>query len=133
MENIWHKKNTSEEKNIFPPKMASENALKHVEFTYKSQILKFMIQQKVFNKKSWGMIRLNLPNFLYINDNSLLGCLKCKKHAIFSTFPKNPIILGFWLFFHSKRFIRKYKENWEHLNVSFRIYFIKHFLLYLDL
>ena len=42
---------TCEKKNIFLPKMASENALKDVEFTYKSQILKFMIQQKVFNKK----------------------------------------------------------------------------------
>ena len=32
--------------------MASENAFKNVGFTYKSQILKFMIQQKVFNKKA---------------------------------------------------------------------------------
>ena len=28
MENLGHRKNTSEEKNIFPPKMASENAFK---------------------------------------------------------------------------------------------------------
>ena len=28
MENIGHKKNTCEEKNIFAPKMASENAFK---------------------------------------------------------------------------------------------------------
>ena len=51
MENLGHKKNTCEEKNIFPPKMALENALKNVGFTYKSQILKFIIQQKVFYKK----------------------------------------------------------------------------------
>ena len=29
MENLGHKKNTFEEKNIFPPKMASENAFKN--------------------------------------------------------------------------------------------------------
>ena len=28
MENLGHKQNTYEEKNIFPPKMASENAFK---------------------------------------------------------------------------------------------------------
>ena len=26
-----------------------------------------------------------------------------------------------------------YKENFEHLNVSFRIFFVKHFLLYFEL
>jgi hypothetical protein len=51
MENLGHKKNTCEEKNIFLPKMTSENAFKKCGFTYKSQILKFKIQQKVFNKK----------------------------------------------------------------------------------
>ena len=51
MENLWNKKNTCEEKKIFAPKMASENAFKKMGFTYKSQILKFMIQQKVFYKK----------------------------------------------------------------------------------
>ena len=51
MENIGQKKNTCEEKNIFPPKWLRKMHLKNVEFTYKSQILKFKIQQKVFNKK----------------------------------------------------------------------------------
>ena len=51
MENLGHKKNTCEEKNIFPPKMALEKHLKNVGFSYKSQILKFKIQQKVFNEK----------------------------------------------------------------------------------
>ena len=37
--------------NIFPPKMVWENPLKNVGFTYKSQILKFKIQQKMFYKK----------------------------------------------------------------------------------
>ena len=67
MENIGHKKNTCEEKNIFPPKMASENAFeKNVVITYKSRILKFKIQQKVFNKK----VR-NFLNFLYIYEKPL--------------------------------------------------------------
>ena len=30
------------------------------------------------------MIRLNVPNFLYINNNSLLGCLKMQKNIQFS-------------------------------------------------
>ena len=28
-----------------------------------------------------------------------------QKHAIFSIFSKDPIILGFWIFFHSKKFV----------------------------
>ena len=66
------------------------------------------------------------------NDKLILGCLKCQKHAIFSTFFKNPIILGFCQFFTEKVDFRKYQENLEHLNVSFRIFFAKHFLLYLE-
>ena len=46
-------------------------------------------------QKSCEMIRLNVQNFLYTNDKLLIGCLKCKKHAIFSTFSMNTIILGF--------------------------------------
>ena len=42
MENIGQKKT---------PKMASENAFKNAVITYKSRILKFKIQQKVFCKK----------------------------------------------------------------------------------
>ena len=34
MESLRHKKNTCEEKNIFPLKMASENIFKNVGFTY---------------------------------------------------------------------------------------------------
>ena len=52
MENLRHKKKTCKEINIFPPKMASENAIKKCWFTYKSQILKIMIQQKLFNKNA---------------------------------------------------------------------------------
>ena len=89
------KKNTCEE-NFFPHlKWLRKMHLKNLGFTYKSQILKSMIQQKEFNKKSSGMIRLNVPNFFYTNYNLLLGCLKCKKHAIFLTFSKNAIIIGF--------------------------------------
>ena len=49
MENLGHKKNTCEEKNISRQKWLRKMHLKDVEFTYKSQILKFKIQQKVFN------------------------------------------------------------------------------------
>ena len=59
MENLGHKKNTCEEKNISPPKMASEDVFKNVGFTYKSQILKFMIQQKEFNKKEFNKKEFN--------------------------------------------------------------------------
>ena len=51
MENIEQKKKPCEKKKIFAPKMASENAFKNVVITYKSRILKFKIQQKVFYKK----------------------------------------------------------------------------------
>ena len=40
-----------EEKNIFAPKMVSENAFKKSAYTYKSQIFNFKIQKKVFHKK----------------------------------------------------------------------------------
>ena len=65
---------------------------------------------------------LNVLNFLYTNDKSLLGCLKCKKQAILSIFSKNQIISGFLLFFHSKS--GKYEENWEHLNVSLQSFLV---------
>ena len=40
-----------EEKNILPPKMASENGFKKCGKTNKSQIQKFKIQQKVLKQK----------------------------------------------------------------------------------
>ena len=58
------KKKPCEEKIIFAPKMASENASKKRGYTYKSRILKFKIQQKVFNKKD-ANDTLNIPNFPY--------------------------------------------------------------------
>ena len=51
MENIGHKKNTCEEKKISRQKWLRKMHLKNVVITYKSRILKFKIQQKVFNKK----------------------------------------------------------------------------------
>ena len=44
--------------------------LKNVVNTYKSPILKFKIQQKVLTKRC-EMIRLNVPNFLYIYEKPL--------------------------------------------------------------
>jgi hypothetical protein len=75
MENLRHKKNTCEEKNSFPSKIASEKVFKNMGFTSKSQIFKFNIQQSVLQKRC-EMIHLNVPNFLYIIEKSLLGCLK---------------------------------------------------------
>ena len=77
------------------------------------------------------MIHLTVPNFLYDSDNSFLGCLKCKKHAIFSTFSNFPKVFGY--IFTQKVLFCKYKENWEYLNILFPIFFVKHFLLYLEL
>ena len=51
MENKVQKKKPCEEKKIYKPKMAAEMHLKIVVITYKSQILKFKLQQKVLNKK----------------------------------------------------------------------------------
>ena len=51
MENIGPKKNTCEEKKIFRQKWLQKMQIKNVGFTYKSQILKFKIQQNMVNKK----------------------------------------------------------------------------------
>ena len=67
MENKGHKENTCEEKNIFPPKMASENAFKKCGF----QILKFKIQQKVLNKNDAECLKKD-----YIKEKPFFGCLK---------------------------------------------------------
>ena len=64
MENIGQKKKPCEEKKIFAPKWLRKMNFKNVVITYKNRILKFKIQQKVFNKKLCEMIRLNVPNFL---------------------------------------------------------------------
>ena len=50
---IYDIKRTRVKKKIFSrQKWIRKMHLKNVGFTYKSQILKFMIQQKVFNKKA---------------------------------------------------------------------------------
>ena len=50
---IYNIKRTPVKKKIFSrQKWLRKKHLKNVGFTYKSQILKFMIQQKVFNKKA---------------------------------------------------------------------------------
>ena len=50
MENIGHKKNTCEERKNLRKKWLRKMHLKNVVITYKSRILKFKIQQKVFRK-----------------------------------------------------------------------------------
>ena len=84
---IYDIKRTPVKKKIFSgQKWLRKMHLKNVVITYKSQILKFKIQQKVFYKKRCRMIHLNVPNFLYTNNKSLIRCLKCKKRAIFLIF-----------------------------------------------
>ena len=51
MENIGQKKKPCEKKKTFASKWLWKMHLKNVVITYKSQILKFKIQQKVFYKK----------------------------------------------------------------------------------
>ena len=52
MENLGHKRTPVKKKIFSRQKWLRKMHLKNVGFTYKSQILKFMIQQKVFNKKA---------------------------------------------------------------------------------
>ena len=47
MENIRQKKKPCEEKEIFAPKMAAENAFTKRDYHFKIRILNFKIQQKV--------------------------------------------------------------------------------------
>ena len=75
--------------------MASENAYIKCGVHLLMWNFKVHVTTKSVLQKSCGMIRLTVPNFLYTNEKSLVGYLKCKKHAIFPTFSKNPIILGF--------------------------------------
>ena len=97
-------KRTPVKKRIFlRQKWLRKMHLKNAGFTYKKSNFKVYDTTKSVLQKSCRMISLNVLDFLYTNDNSLLGCLKCKKHAILSTFSKNPIILSFWLFLHSKK------------------------------
>ena len=51
MENLRYKKNICEEKKYFPAKWLRKVNLKNVGFTYKSQILKFMIKFSLYQRK----------------------------------------------------------------------------------
>ena len=62
MENLGHKKNTCEEKIFSRQKWLRKMHLKNVGFTYKSQILKFKRQQKVFYKRC-VIVHLNVKIF----------------------------------------------------------------------
>ena len=70
------------------------------------------------------MICLNVPNFLYklYQRKITFSLFKMRKTC---NFLKESNKLRF---FTQEVGFRRYKENWEHLNVSFRIFFVKHFL-----
>ena len=76
---------------------------------------------KSIKQKRCGIIRLNVPNFLYISEKSLIKRENSKK----------PIIIRFWGKIHVfyilltlKVIFHEYKENSEHLNVKFCIFFV---------
>ena len=127
MVNLRHKKNTYEEKNIFRQKWLRKMHLKNLGFTYKSKILKLKIKQKVFYKKMRNDT-FKCSKFSLYQLKITFIVFKCTKNAIFS---KNSRF--FCYFFTQKMVFRKNKENWEQLNVSLRIFFVQHFLLYLEL
>ena len=76
--------------------------LKNVVITYKSRILKFKIQQKVFYKKRCGIIRLNVLNFLDIYEKPLFKGKNSQKPKIIGFFEKVEKIACFWHFIHPK-------------------------------
>ena len=76
---------------------------------------------KSMKQKRCGIIRLNVQNFLYISEKSLIKRENSKK----------PIIIRFWGKIHVfyilltlKVNFHEYKENSEHLNVKFCIFFV---------
>ena len=68
---IQDKKKPCEEKKNFAPKIALKNVFKNVVINYKSVILKFKIPTKSFKQKRCGIVRLTVPNFLYIYEKPL--------------------------------------------------------------
>ena len=102
MENFGHKKNTCEEKNIFPPKMALENAKKK-----SNQILKFMIQQKVFNKKMQNDM-FKCSKFSLYQRQFAFRVIKMQKACIFLKESKNLRFLA--IFSLKKRFFINIKK-----------------------
>ena len=80
-------------------------------------------------QKSWEIIRLNVLNFFYIHVKSLLEWKKYKKPHIIRFLRKMYV---FCFFFTLKVILHEYKKNWEHLNVFFPNFFVKHFFLYLE-
>ena len=61
-----------------------------------------------------------------------LRVFKMQKTCNFINFIKESNNSGFYYFFTQKVIFRKYKENWEHLNISLCIFCLT-FLLYLEL
>ena len=79
------------------------------------------------------MICLNVLNFLYIYEKHFLSEKIAKNLKLLDYLRKLRKLHVFLILNTLKVNCRCYKENLEHLNVSFRIFFVKHFLLYLEL
>ena len=84
--------------------------LKNVGFTYKSQIFKFMIQQKVFNKKLRNDT-FNCSNISLYQQQLTFRVFKIQKTCNFLNFLKEPNNFWFLAIFSLKKGFIKYKEN----------------------
>ena len=98
MKNIGHKKNTCEEKNIFPPKWLRKKHLKMWGSLIKVKFESSRYNKKCFTKKM-RTHTFKCSKFFLKERQITFRVFKMQKTC---NFLKNPIILGFWLFFHSK-------------------------------
>ena len=117
MENIGQKKKPCEEKKIFAPKMASENAYKKTWLSliiYKSRILKFKILQKVLTKKMRNVTFKCSKFSLYLQKRTLKNSQNLK---LLDSLRKLRKVHVFCILKTLKVICRSFKENLGHLNV----------------
>ena len=69
--------------------------------------------------------------FIFMKKHFLVKKI-VKKLKVFDSLRKLRNLHGFFILNNLKVIFHWYIENLEHLNVSFRIFFVKHFLLYLE-
>ena len=129
MENLGHKKNTCEEKNIFPPKWLRKMHLKNVGFTYN---IKVKFQSSRYNKK-------------FLTKKMRNDTFKCSKFSLYQqqiTFrvfriQKTCNFLNFLKESNNSRFLAILLKKWFFVNIKkiekIPHLFVKHFLLYLEL
>ena len=94
--------------------------IKNVVITYKSRIFKFKIQKKCFTKK---MRNDMIPIFFIFTKENILTEKIAKNLKILDSLRKLRKSFVFCILKTLEMIICCYKENLEHLNVSFRILF----------